>query len=101
MDDQSNVSEPIGLIFKWLLFTGLNYLVEISIPSIVHYRMRYRYIQKLLVGSNNNGIMDFFCRVPLMYMYDIRGQVTIFVHETSSRTEYRSIERWRGIPANF
>lgn len=28
-----------------------------------------------------------------MYMYDIRGQVTFFVHETSSRTEYRSIER--------
>lgn len=48
------------------------------------------YVQKLFVGSNNNDIRD-FCRVPLMYMYDIRGRVT-FVHETSSRAEYRSIE---------
>lgn len=38
-DDQSNVSEPIGVILKWLLLIGFNYLVEISIPSIVHYRM--------------------------------------------------------------
>lgn len=38
-DDQSNVSEPVGLMLKWLLFIGFNYLVEISIPSLVHNRM--------------------------------------------------------------
>lgn len=38
-DDQSNVSEPVGLIVKRLLLFGFNYLVEISIPSLVHYRM--------------------------------------------------------------
>lgn len=63
-------------------------------------------LKKLLVGSNNNDIMDFclfvclaffffLSRVPLMYMYDIRGQVTFFVHETSSGSGFR-VERWRG-----
>lgn len=94
-DDQSNVSQPVGLMLKWLLFIGFNYLVEVSIPSLVHNRMSTGTFKKLLVGRNNNDIMDFFCRVPLMYMCDIRGQVTFFVHETSSRTEYRSLERQR------
>lgn len=63
-------------------------------------------LKKLLVGSINNDIMDFclfvclfgffffLSCVPLMYMYDIRGQVTFFVHETSSGSGFR-VERWK------